>query len=85
MLFIVCFQTSSYLDVTPSPSKLLTDHPLGAFIKTEVKEEEEEKEEVEVEGAVAAASVKQEEEVDLPVVKVEEGMEVLAEPPAPSD
>ncbi|XP_017297345.1 pre-mRNA cleavage complex 2 protein Pcf11 isoform X2 [Kryptolebias marmoratus] len=39
-----CFEdyknTSSYLDVTPSPSKLLTEHPLGAFIKTEEEEEE---------------------------------------------
>lgn len=34
-----CPQTSSYLDVTPSPSKLLTDHPLGAFIKEEEEEE----------------------------------------------
>uniref|UniRef100_A0A1A7WKS7 Pre-mRNA cleavage complex 2 protein Pcf11 n=2 Tax=Iconisemion striatum TaxID=60296 RepID=A0A1A7WKS7_9TELE len=38
-----CFEdyknTSSYLDVTPSPSKLLTDHPLGTFLKTEEDEE----------------------------------------------
>lgn len=27
------------MDVTPSPSKLLTEHPLGAFIKTEDEEE----------------------------------------------
>lgn len=33
-------QTSSYLDVTPSPSKLLTEHPLGAYIKTEEEDEE---------------------------------------------
>ncbi|XP_013886046.1 pre-mRNA cleavage complex 2 protein Pcf11 isoform X2 [Austrofundulus limnaeus] len=37
-----CFEdyknTSSYLDVTPSPSKLLTEHPLGAFIKEEEEE-----------------------------------------------
>jgi len=32
-------QTSSYLDATPSPSKLLDDHPLGAFIKSEEEEE----------------------------------------------
>uniref|UniRef100_A0A8C6NY37 Pre-mRNA cleavage complex 2 protein Pcf11 n=1 Tax=Nothobranchius furzeri TaxID=105023 RepID=A0A8C6NY37_NOTFU len=34
-----CFEdyknTSSYLDVTPSPSKLLTEHPLGTFLKME--------------------------------------------------
>ncbi|XP_077963239.1 pre-mRNA cleavage complex 2 protein Pcf11 [Gasterosteus aculeatus] len=34
-----CFEdyknTSSYVDVSPSPSKLLADHPLSAFIKTE--------------------------------------------------
>ncbi|XP_015227279.1 PREDICTED: pre-mRNA cleavage complex 2 protein Pcf11-like [Cyprinodon variegatus] len=39
-----CFEdyknTSSYLDVTPSPSRLLTEHPLGAFIKTEEEEVE---------------------------------------------
>ncbi|XP_047234841.1 pre-mRNA cleavage complex 2 protein Pcf11 isoform X1 [Girardinichthys multiradiatus] len=39
-----CFEdyknTSSYLDVTPSPSRLLTEHPLGALVKTEEEEEE---------------------------------------------
>ncbi|MEQ2215781.1 hypothetical protein XENOCAPTIV_005920, partial [Xenoophorus captivus] len=42
-LFIMSFsspQTSSYLDVTPSPSRLLTEHPLGALVKTEQEEEE---------------------------------------------
>ncbi|KAM9365015.1 LOW QUALITY PROTEIN: pre-mRNA cleavage complex 2 protein Pcf11-like [Pholidichthys leucotaenia] len=38
-----CFEdyknTSSYLDVTPSPSKLLTENPLSAFIKSEEEEE----------------------------------------------
>ncbi|KAM6907162.1 LOW QUALITY PROTEIN: pre-mRNA cleavage complex 2 protein Pcf11 [Xenentodon cancila] len=52
-----CFEdyknTSSYLDVTPSPSKLLTEHPLGAFIK-------EEEEEAAASCAVVAASLKQE-------------------------
>ncbi|KAM9333156.1 pre-mRNA cleavage complex 2 protein Pcf11-like [Pholidichthys leucotaenia] len=37
-----CFEdyknTSSYLDVTPSPSKLLTENPLSAFIKSEEEE-----------------------------------------------
>ncbi|KAM9408152.1 pre-mRNA cleavage complex 2 protein Pcf11-like [Pholidichthys leucotaenia] len=37
-----CFEdyknTSSYRDVTPSPSKLLTDNPLSAFIKSEEEE-----------------------------------------------
>ncbi|KAM4726808.1 pre-mRNA cleavage complex 2 protein Pcf11 [Anableps anableps] len=37
-----CFEdyknTSSYLDVTPSPSRLLAEHPLGAFVKTEEEE-----------------------------------------------
>ncbi|XP_037322836.2 pre-mRNA cleavage complex 2 protein Pcf11 isoform X1 [Pungitius pungitius] len=37
-----CFEdyknTSSYVDVSPSPSKLLADHPLSAFIKTEEEE-----------------------------------------------
>lgn len=32
-------QTSSYLDITPSPNKLLTDHPLSTFVKTEQQEE----------------------------------------------
>ncbi|KAF6740011.1 Pre-mRNA cleavage complex 2 protein Pcf11 [Oryzias melastigma] len=49
-----CFEdyknTSSYLDATPSPSKLLTEHPLGAF-KTD---------EEPTSCAMAAASVKQE-------------------------
>ncbi|XP_070699253.1 pre-mRNA cleavage complex 2 protein Pcf11 [Pempheris klunzingeri] len=38
-----CFEdyknTSSYLDVTPSPNKVLSDHPLSAFIKNEEEEE----------------------------------------------
>ncbi|CAB1415618.1 unnamed protein product [Pleuronectes platessa] len=71
-----CFEdyknTSSYLDVTPSPSKLLTEHPLSTFL--EPKEEEEEEEE-ETSCSNAAASVKQEvepEAVELLNVKQEE-------------
>nr|XP_020479955.1 pre-mRNA cleavage complex 2 protein Pcf11 [Monopterus albus] len=34
-----CFEdyknTSSYLDITPSPNKVLAEHPLSAFVKTE--------------------------------------------------
>nr|XP_019968733.1 PREDICTED: pre-mRNA cleavage complex 2 protein Pcf11-like [Paralichthys olivaceus] len=66
-----CFEdyknTSSYLDVTPSPSKLLTDHPLSAFVET--------KEEEETSCSNAAVSVKQEvvpEAVELLDVKKEE-------------
>ncbi|KAM4547606.1 pre-mRNA cleavage complex 2 protein Pcf11 [Fundulus diaphanus] len=48
-----CFEdyknTSSYLDVTPSPSRLMAEHPLGAFVKTEEEEE-----------AVTSCAVKQE-------------------------
>lgn len=75
-----CFEdykknTSSFLDVTPSPSKLLTDHPLGAFVKTEEKQEES------TSCAAAAASVKQEvqsESGEPPEVKEEAGEEVAA-------
>lgn len=66
-------QTSSYIDVTPSPNKVLTDHPLSAFIK---KEEEEET------SCAVAAAVKQEAEseaVELPDVKKELEEEVLPE------
>lgn len=68
-------QTSSYLDVTPSPNKVLTEHPLSAFIKTEEEEEE-------TSCDVAAASVKQEvasEAGELPEVKKEEEPEVLTD------
>ncbi|XP_071362024.1 pre-mRNA cleavage complex 2 protein Pcf11 [Trachinotus anak] len=74
-----CFEdyknTSSYLDVTPSPNKVLTDHPLSAFIKTEEEEEG-------TSCAIAAASVKQEvesEACELPDVKKEEEPEVLTD------
>ncbi|KAI4795448.1 hypothetical protein KUCAC02_031414 [Chaenocephalus aceratus] len=73
-----CFEdyknTSSYVDVTPSPSKLLTEHPLTAFIKTEEEEEQG--------GRTSCAFAKVKQEVaepmacSLPVVKSEEA-EVL--------
>ncbi|XP_034033481.1 pre-mRNA cleavage complex 2 protein Pcf11 isoform X2 [Thalassophryne amazonica] len=69
-----CFEdyqnTSSYLDVTPSPNKLLTDHPLSDFIKSEDEEEEEVapcvevKQEAPPEGGNTCA-VKKEEEPDI--------------------
>ncbi|XP_044077254.1 pre-mRNA cleavage complex 2 protein Pcf11 isoform X2 [Siniperca chuatsi] len=74
-----CFEdyknTSSYLDVTPSPNKVLADHPLSAFVKKEEEEEED------TSCAVAAASLKQEVESEageLPDVKKEE-QEVLTD------
>ncbi|XP_060941395.1 pre-mRNA cleavage complex 2 protein Pcf11 isoform X2 [Limanda limanda] len=76
-----CFEdyknTSSYLDVTPSPSKLLADHPLGAFL--EPKEEEEPS------CSIAAASVKQEvepEAVELLTVKQEEAELLIDQVPS---
>lgn len=63
-------QTSSFLDVTPSPSKLLTDHPLGAFVKAEEQEEST--------SCAAAASATQEEQSESgepPEVKAEAGSE----------
>lgn len=79
-------QTSSYIDVTPSPNKVLTDHPLSTFIKKEEEEEEEEGTSCAVAAAAAAAvaaiaAVKQEVESEAPEppeVKVEEP-EVLTE------
>lgn len=56
---------SSYVDVTPSPNKLLTDHPLSAFVKTEEEEEEDT-------SCSVAAAVKQEVESELPDVKKED-------------
>ncbi|CAI5642487.1 unnamed protein product [Oreochromis niloticus] len=83
-----CFEdyknTSSYVDVTPSPSKLLTDHPLGAFVKTEEKQEEVASCAVAAAAAAAAAattSVKQEvqsESGEPPEVKTEAGEEAAA-------
>ncbi|XP_041863791.1 pre-mRNA cleavage complex 2 protein Pcf11 [Melanotaenia boesemani] len=77
-----CFEdyknTSSYLDVTPSPSKLLTDHPLGGFGITE-----QEVEEGGTSYGVVADVVKQEVEsksCELPRVKEDEedrGQKVL--------
>lgn len=55
---------SSYVDVTPSPNKLLTDHPLSAFVKTEEEEEDT--------SCSVAAAVKQEVESELPDVKKED-------------
>ncbi|XP_054611775.1 pre-mRNA cleavage complex 2 protein Pcf11 [Dunckerocampus dactyliophorus] len=56
-----CFEdyknTSSYLDVTPSPNKVLTDHPLSAFIKTE---EDDKDSSCSIAMAAAAALVKHE-------------------------
>ncbi|XP_026183584.1 pre-mRNA cleavage complex 2 protein Pcf11 [Mastacembelus armatus] len=76
-----CFEdyknTSSYLDVTPSPHKVLTDHPLSAFIKTE---EEDKKEENSC--SMAAAPDKQEEQSEageLLEVKKEEEQEVVTD------
>ena len=51
-------QTSSFLDTTPSPNKLLSEHPLSAFIKTEPGEEEE------AANSCAVSSVKQEAEAE---------------------
>ncbi|KAK9537046.1 hypothetical protein VZT92_006784 [Zoarces viviparus] len=80
-----CFEdyknTSSYLDVTPSPSKVLTDHPLSAFIKREEEEEEEVTSCAVAAAATATASVKQEvesEASELPAVK----KEVLTDDPS---
>lgn len=81
-----CFEdyknTSSYVDVTPSPSKLLTDHPLGAFVKTEEKQEEVASCAVAAAAAAAATtSVKQEvqsESGEPPEVKTEAGEEAAA-------
>nr|XP_046267196.1 pre-mRNA cleavage complex 2 protein Pcf11 [Scatophagus argus] len=56
------YKNSSYIDVTPSPNKALTDHPLSAFMKTE-------------EDTSCSAAVKQEvesEAVEVPDVKEEE-------------
>ena len=51
-------QTSSFLDTTPSPNKVLTEHPLSAFIKTEPGEEDE------AGTSCAVSSVKQEPEAE---------------------
>ena len=76
--------------MTPSPNKVLTDHPLSTFIKKEEEEEEEEGTSCAVAAAAAAAAaaaiatiaaVKQEVESEAPEppeVKIEEP-EVLTE------
>lgn len=68
------FPQSSYIDVTPSPNKLLADHPLSTFIKTEQDEE--------VTSCSVATGVKQELESELPAVKKEDVVpdEVPSEP-----
>ncbi len=63
---------SSYIDATPSPNKVLTEHPLSTFIKKEEEEED----------TSCAAAVKQEVDCDAvepPDVKKEEEEEVLTE------
>lgn len=53
----------SYIDVTPSPNKLLSDHPLS-FVKTEDEGEDT--------SCSVDAAVKQEVESELPDIKTEE-------------
>ncbi|KAM4620686.1 pre-mRNA cleavage complex 2 protein Pcf11 isoform 2-T2 [Polymixia lowei] len=74
-----CFEdyknTSLFLDHTPSPNKVLTEHPLSAFVKTEPDEDQ---------PVSCCATVKQEaapEAVEVPTVKEEvEGAEEEATP-----
>uniref|UniRef100_A0A3P8V9I1 PCF11 cleavage and polyadenylation factor subunit n=2 Tax=Cynoglossus semilaevis TaxID=244447 RepID=A0A3P8V9I1_CYNSE len=69
------YKNTSYVDVTPSPKKLLTDHPLSAFVKME-----EEESACTSCSAPDTDSVKQEvaaETAEVPFVKEEE--EVLTE------
>uniref|UniRef100_A0A8D3EBZ7 Pre-mRNA cleavage complex 2 protein Pcf11 n=1 Tax=Scophthalmus maximus TaxID=52904 RepID=A0A8D3EBZ7_SCOMX len=80
-----CFEdyknTQSYVDVTPSPSKVVMDHPLSAFIKTE-EEEEAAPCAIAAAAAATAASVKQEvvpEAGELLDVKKEEEAEILTD------
>ncbi|KAG7273798.1 hypothetical protein CRUP_016542, partial [Coryphaenoides rupestris] len=58
-----CFEdyknTSSFLDTTPSPNKLLSEHPLTAFIKSEAPDEEDE-----ASNSCSASSVKHEVKVE---------------------
>ncbi|TNM84747.1 hypothetical protein fugu_008925 [Takifugu bimaculatus] len=68
-----CFEdyknvSNSYIDVTPSPNKLLTDHPLSSFIKTEDGGEEM--------ACSVSATVKQEVESEFPDIKAEEVLTV---------
>uniref|UniRef100_A0A1A8SA63 Pre-mRNA cleavage complex 2 protein Pcf11 n=2 Tax=Nothobranchius rachovii TaxID=451742 RepID=A0A1A8SA63_9TELE len=72
-----CFEdyknTSSYLDVTPSPSKLLTEHPLGTFLKMEEEKVT----------SCDAITVKQEvpsESCELPQEDQNQGQDVLTDP-----
>ncbi|XP_061558719.1 pre-mRNA cleavage complex 2 protein Pcf11 [Phycodurus eques] len=72
-----CFEdyknTSSYLDITPSPNKVLSEHPLSVFMKAEEDEDSQ--------SCAFAASVKQEADSDEGegecVVKTEEEEEAL--------
>lgn len=67
-------QTSSYLDITPSPNKLLTDHPLSTIVKTEQQEE--------ANSCMAGALVKHLADPDgndLPAVTKVEDSEVLTD------
>lgn len=65
-----CFEdyknTSSYLEATPSPSRLLTEHPLGALVKTE---EEPAPCAVKQEAESDGSAVPQQEEADPPVLE----------------
>ncbi|KAK2882275.1 pre-mRNA cleavage complex 2 protein Pcf11 [Channa argus] len=72
-----CFEDykNTCLDTTPSPNKVLTDHPLSAFVKAE-------EEEAASCSVALDASVKQEvetEAIKLPEVKKEEEQEVSTE------
>lgn len=61
------FSQSSYIEVTPSPNKVVTEHPLSAFVKTEDEKEET--------SCAFSAVVKQEvEEPELLAVKKEEAL-----------
>ncbi|CAJ1063639.1 pre-mRNA cleavage complex 2 protein Pcf11 isoform X2 [Xyrichtys novacula] len=77
------YKNSSYIDVTPSPSKLLTEHPLTALVKKEEEEEEE------TSCAFAAAStsqeVKSEESAELPEVKKEAELLTETQPEEPAE
>ncbi|XP_031173245.1 pre-mRNA cleavage complex 2 protein Pcf11 isoform X2 [Sander lucioperca] len=54
-----CFEDykNTYLDATPSPNKTLTDHPLGAFVKSEEQEEEDATSSCAVAAAAAIAAI----------------------------
>lgn len=61
------YKNSSYIEVTPSPNKVVTEHPLSAFVKTEDEKEET--------SCAFSAVVKQEvEDPELLAVKQEEAL-----------